>query len=126
MSFVPRACGRIDEARPERIVTDEYQIEVPPSFIALYLDARRRLSIPLRELRQRYEMCEDLAQQLIDHAEQLRVASDLPGVAVLERIRNGLAVEGSELTPEEATWVSRRLAELVGWNWNPETDADSK
>ena len=100
-------------------MTDEYQIEVPPSFIALFVDARKRLTIPLRELRQRYEACEDLAQQLIDHAEQLRHASDLPGRDVLERIRAGLAAEGSAFNADEATWIARRLAELLAWTWEP-------
>lgn len=102
-------------------MTDEYQIEVPPSFIALYADARHRLTVPLRELRQRYEACEDLAQQLTEHAERLRHASDLPGMKVLERIRDGLAVEGSGVSADEATWVARRLAELMNWPWVPES-----
>ena len=102
-------------------MTDEYQIEVPPSFIALYVDARKRLGIPLRELRQRYEACEDLSQQLVEHGEQLRRDADIPRREVLERIRSGLAIEGSGVSPDEATWVARRLAELLGWTWEPST-----
>ena len=49
-------------------MSDEYQIEIPPSFTALYSDARHRLTVPLRTLRDRYEVCEDLAQHLTHNA----------------------------------------------------------
>ena len=37
---------------------------IPPSFLALYSGARQRLLAPLSVVRQRYELCEDLAQQI--------------------------------------------------------------
>lgn len=96
-------------------MSDEYQIEIPPSFTALYTDARRRLTVSLRELRARYEVCEDLANHLVDHATtllfQLGVAED----DVLERCLRGLASEGSGVSPAEAGWIVHRLAELLGW-----------
>ena len=45
---------------------DDNQIIVPPSFIALFSDARQRLREPAAQVRQRYELCEDLACQLVE------------------------------------------------------------
>ena len=50
---------------------DDNQILIPPSFIALHSDARQRLLLPVDELRARYELCEDLAQHLVEQAQQL-------------------------------------------------------
>ncbi len=99
-------------------MSDDFQIEVPPSFIALHVDARSRLRIPLAELRQRYEWCEDMAQQLVERAQ--RVHHDL-GVAqdeVIARIGLGLADPASGTDAAESTWVLHRLAELLGWDWD--------
>ena len=42
-------------------MSEENQIEVPPSFTALYADrSGQRLHTPMAEVRQRYEACEDL------------------------------------------------------------------
>jgi hypothetical protein len=48
---------------------DSNQIEVPPSFVALYT-ARSgdRLTRPPQAVRERYEVCEDLAQMLAEQA----------------------------------------------------------
>ena len=96
-------------------MSDEYQIDVPPSFYALYTDARQRLTVPLRTVRDRYEACEDLANHLVDHARtllfQLGVAED----DVLERCLLGLRSPGSGVSADEAGWVVHRLAELLGW-----------
>lgn len=104
-------------------MSDEYQIDVPPSFFALYTDRRQRLTAPLREVRARYEACEDLANHLVDHARtvlfQLGVAED----DVLERCLRGLEVPESGVTVPEARWVVNRLAELLGWPFLPEAPA---
>jgi hypothetical protein len=97
-------------------MTDDYQIEIPPSFQSLFLDARRRLLIPLRDLRERYELCEDLAQQMVDRARDTRFALGITEADVLVRCRRGLLEPEPVVEPREAEWVTRRLAELLGWN----------
>jgi hypothetical protein len=96
-------------------MSDEYQIEIPPSFTALYLDARQRLSIPLRELRERYEMCEDLAQHLTEHCRQIHVEIGVDEQEVLARCHQGLLTPESGVGAQEAGWVVTRLAELLYW-----------
>ena len=54
-------------------MSDVYQIEIPPSFIALHADARGRLTVPVQALRERYELCEDLAQHLTEHCRGIHV-----------------------------------------------------
>jgi len=106
-------------------MSDEYQIEIPPSFTALYTDARRRLTVPLRELRARYEACEDLANHLVDHARTLLFQLGVTEDDVLERCLRGLASEGSGVGPDEARWVVHRLAELLGWPFLPDAPPDA-
>ena len=72
-------------------MTDEYQIDIPPSFFAVYTDARQRLSEPIAVVRARYEICEDLASHLVGHA-QLQHHTEVPVEAeILRRIeRHGV------------------------------------
>lgn len=94
----------------------ESQIHVPPSFVALYSDARRqRLSIGKAELCERYELCEDLAQALVDTASTQSHGGTVSDEAVLARCHTALVQEGSGLSAAEAGWVTQRLAELLGW-----------
>lgn len=97
-------------------MSDEYQIEVPPSFIALYTDSRRRLTLPVRDLRQRYELCEDLSQQLVDHARTTHFAHGISEDEVLLRMHRGLTSPEPQVEAAEAGWVVRRLAELLEWD----------
>jgi hypothetical protein len=97
-------------------MSDEYQIEVPPSFIALYTDSRRRLTVPVRDLRQRYELCEDLAQQLVDHARTTHFAHGISEDEVLRRMHRGLTSPEPQVEAAEAGWIVRRLAELLQWD----------
>ena len=96
-------------------MTDEYQIELPPSFIALHVDARQRLNVPVRTLRERYELCEDLSQQLVDHARTTHFAHGISEDEVLTRMHRGLLAPQPQVSAPEAAWVVRRLAELLGW-----------
>jgi hypothetical protein len=96
-------------------MSDEYQIDIPPSFIALHSDARRRLTVPLLELRDRYEMCEDLAQHLSAHCRSIHVEIGVDEQEVLARCRQGLASPEAGVRDDEAGWVVTRLAELLGW-----------
>lgn len=97
----------------------EYQIEIPPSFIALYSDAQQRLTVPLEQLRLRYEVCEDLAQHLAGPAQSMLDAvpdsSPATGIDIQRRILKGLLTGESGIDTGEACWVIRRLAELLDW-----------
>ncbi len=91
------------------------QILVPPSFIALYADARGRLSASADVVRQRYEFCEDLASVLVEQAQTLYHVQAPSEAEVLRRIHAGLAGGEAGLTPAEAAWAVSRLAELLAW-----------
>ncbi|KAF1045210.1 hypothetical protein [Xylophilus sp.] len=101
---------------------DDYQIEIPPSFSAVHSDARGRLAVPLAELRARYEVCEDLAQVLVDQAGLLYHTQAPSEGEVLRRIHAGLATPDSVVGPGEARWVVQRLAELLNWPCPPLVD----
>ena len=91
------------------------QIHVPPSFIALVSDARGRLTAPPAEVADRYELCEDLAQMLVEQAQILYHQSAPSEHAILKTMHMGLQSEGAVVTPPEARWVILRLSELLGW-----------
>lgn len=98
-------------------MSDEYQIEIPPSFVALFVpEGRIKPTASFREIRERYEYCEDLANMLTETAStklwQLGVAES----DVLERVGQGLAGGQAGVNEAEAQWVLRRLAELLGWS----------
>jgi hypothetical protein len=98
-------------------MSDDSQILVPPSFEALFRDARGRLGVPRDEFRARYELCEDMAQMLVDRSQELLHQLGLAEDIVLERTLGGLADPASGFSVAEAGWVVTRLAELLGWPW---------
>jgi len=92
------------------------QLQLPPSFIALFLPPGRMRPTESREyMLARYEFCEDLAETLVERARTLLWQLGVAEEDVLERIQAGLAGEGSGLEPREAGWVACRLAEILGW-----------
>jgi len=98
-------------------MSDDYQIDIPPSFFALYTNRRQqRLSEPVSVVRARYEVCEDLATHLTEHARILAHAEVPSENEVLQRIYTGLDLPESGLLANEARWVVLRLAELLGWH----------
>lgn len=95
---------------------DEHQVEVPPSFIALFVPPGRIKPTASREhIRERYEFCEDLANMLTETASTRLWEMGIAERDVLERVGDGLREGPIGLSPEESTWVLRRLAELLGW-----------
>ena len=95
---------------------DSNQLEVPPSFLALFTSPYgQRLSEPISVVRARYEICEDLAQMLIEHASTALAQSNASEREVLRKMGDALAAEGSPVQAAEGTWVIRRLAELLNW-----------
>lgn len=96
-------------------MSDENQIYVAPSFQALYRDARNRWTLPVREVAARHELCEDLAQHLTTHCQNVHVEIGADTDEVLERCLQGLLTPEAGVSEAEATWVVTRLAELLGW-----------
>ena len=96
-------------------MTDDYQIDIPPSFFALYTDARQRLAEPIGVVRARYEVCEDLANHLVEHARVLHHVEVPSEDEILGRIHDGLRTAEAGVSSGEAGWIVRRLAELLGW-----------
>ncbi|MCC2633839.1 MAG: hypothetical protein K0S48_1725 [Ramlibacter sp.] len=96
---------------------DEYnQIEPPPSFVALFASPTgHKLLEPMSTVRQRYELCEDLAQALTEQASVHLFKSGAGEPEVLEKMELALTTEESPVTATEAKWVVTRLAELLGW-----------
>ena len=94
---------------------DDNQILVPPSFMAVYTDARGRLTDKADAVRTRYELCEDLAGHLVEHAQTLYHVQAPSEAEILRRIHAGLSSGEAGLAQFEATWVVSRLAELLAW-----------
>lgn len=97
-------------------MSDANQIEIPQSFISLYVrPGHSKPDISLDALLGRYELCEDMACALIEHAPLMRFKQNLSEREVLTRCSQGLTANGSVFTEKESAWVVRRLAELLAW-----------
>lgn len=91
------------------------QTLIPGSFVALYADRRRRLTLPRAELRARYELCEDMAQLLVEQCKGIHYSQGVAEDVIVERVHAGLANPASGFSEAEARWIVTRLAELLGW-----------
>ena len=97
-------------------MSDDYQIEIPPSFLSLHVDAGRQKPNATREvIAARYELCEDLAGHLVEHAQTLYHVQAPSEAEILRRIHAGLCTAESGVSTAEATWIVTRLAELLVW-----------
>jgi len=97
-------------------MSEDSQIVVPPSFVALFVPPGRIKPTATRDqIAARYELCEDLAQMLTEQATMKKWDLGITEGDVLERIERGLQAEGGVVNTAEARWVVRRLAELLGW-----------
>lgn len=95
---------------------DPNQIEIPSSFLQLYATpGGYKLTEPMAVVRERYELCEDLAQMLTEQASNKLFELGVTEGDVLAKMGLALAAEGSPVQPLEARWVIRRLAEVLGW-----------
>lgn len=94
---------------------DSSQILVADSFIALYTQ-RGRLTVKRPELAERYETCEDLAQQVAEFCRTLQFGRDLSEDQALRQCHQGLLTPPTAVSPDEAAWVIRRVAELQNWD----------
>jgi hypothetical protein len=95
---------------------EEYQVEIPPSFMALFVEPGRfKPNASRKEVAARYELCEDLANMLTESAGNMVFSLGITERNVIERCRLGLSGEGAVVSEPEADWVVRRLTELLGW-----------
>ncbi|MEJ5989764.1 hypothetical protein WG902_07175 [Ramlibacter sp. PS3R-8] len=102
---------------PPNSMDETNQIEPPPSFVALFASpSGHKLLEPMSTVRQRYELCEDLAQALTEQASVHLFKSGGSEREVLEKMELALTTQESPITAREAKWVVTRLAELSGWD----------
>ena len=94
---------------------EDNQTLVPESFIALYRDQRQRLTATREAIAARYELCEDMANLLTDHASTIHFRDGIDEAEVLRRCHRGLLATPESVEPPEADWVVRRTAELLNW-----------
>ena len=96
---------------------DHNQLEVPDSFLALFLRQGRLEPGATRALvTGRYELCEDLAHHLQEVARAQHHDAGLPQHEVLVLCHRGLLAGPAGVSEPEAGWVVRRLAELAEWD----------
>jgi hypothetical protein len=95
---------------------DHNQLEVPDSFVALFVEpGRQSPSASRATVAARYEFCEDLANHLMEPSLVQLHKFGLDEREVLARVLAGLEQPASVVEGAEARWVVRRLAELQGW-----------
>jgi hypothetical protein len=98
-------------------MSEESQIVVPPSFVALFVDPGRvKPNASRQHILERHEFCEDLATMLVEPAKNQLWELGVTQADVLERVHRGLISDGAGVSAVEATWVIRRLAELLDWS----------
>lgn len=97
-------------------MSDDSQVYLPASFVALFVPPGRIKPVATREhIIERHDFCEDLATLLVEHAKATQFDLGIAESDVLERSHQGLLTPDAPVSAEEAGWVIRRLAELLGW-----------
>jgi hypothetical protein len=97
-------------------MSDDNQILIPQSFMALFVDPGRGQPRVSRELlSSRYDLCEDMACLLAEPAQTMVFDQGVSEAQVWLRCHQGLLGEASLFSESEAGWVISRLAELLGW-----------
>ena len=101
-------------------MSEDSQILIPPSFVALFVPPGRiKPTLPRDEMAQRYELCEDMAQMLTETARNMEFQLGITEADVLQRCQQGLRTEPAVVSEAESVWVVTRLAELLGWSALP-------
>jgi len=111
-------------------LSDDYQLDIPQSFIALFLKPGAVKPDASRDfIAQRYELCEDMATMLTQTAQEMLHGKSLSESRVLRNIYDALSAappDQSVVSSAEAVWVVRRLAELSGWAQPASNDFDAQ
>ena len=96
-------------------MSDDNQVEIPQSFIALFMESGRSKPAATRFfIAKRYELCEDMATLLTQTAQEMLHRLGITESDVLQRCYQGL-LAGEIFNAAESEWVVRRLAELSQW-----------
>ena len=97
-------------------MSDDNQIEIAQSFVALYvIPGRSAPSAPHHVVLARYEHCEDIALSLVEPTQMLAFKEGMERQEILRRCHLGLLSDAAHFNESESTWVILRLAELLGW-----------
>jgi len=97
-------------------VYEEYQIEIPQSFMALFIDPGQHKPNASRDMvAARYELCEDMSSMLTETAKNMFLSLGITEDDALIQCYRGLTGAEPVVTEPEARWVIRRLAELLEW-----------
>jgi len=97
-------------------LSEDNQIEIPQSFIALFIEPGRSKPAATRFfIAERYELCEDMASLLTQTAQEMLHGLGIAEADVLQRCYLGLVSGDALFSAAEAEWVVRRLAELSQW-----------
>ena len=101
---------------PSQAMTEEFQIQIPPRFMALYVPPGRiKPVIGQRDMAARYELCEDMAQLLTEQAANQQFQRGITEALALDNCLQGLLAAPEVVSEAEARWVVCRLAELLQW-----------
>ena len=99
-------------------MSDDYQIEIPASFLALYLaPGGFKLLAPRAQVFADYELCEDMAQMLAPTAADMQFKLGVTEHDVMTRCLAGLRGEEAVVSEVQALWVVQRMAEILQWPW---------
>jgi hypothetical protein len=102
-------------------MSEDNQIFIPESFMALFIKPGRYKPSASAEVSDRYELCEDMANMLTETAQNMQFTLGITEQDALMQCLRGLQVDGSVVSLPESDWVVHRLAELLNWPF-PETD----
>ena len=95
-------------------MSEDSQIAIPESFLDLYrTPGRSKLQASHAEVLARYELCEDLANALVERSNTRMWELGVEKTDIVSRIRQGLMSGETGLSDAEAQWVSLRLSELM-------------
>ena len=101
-------------------MSEDNQINIPASFIALFVSpGRQKPSEPRHVVADRYELCDDMATMLTETAKNMQFSLGISEHEVLVRIQRGLTGDDAVVSVPEAQWVIQRLAELLDWEFDP-------
>lgn len=102
-------------------MSEDNQIDIPQSFIALFMEPGRSKPVATRFfIAERYELCEDMANMLTQTAQDMLHGLGITENDVLQRCYQGLLAGEALFNAPEAEWVVRRLAELSQWPQPPQ------
>jgi hypothetical protein len=95
-------------------MTQDRQIVIPASFIALYIPAGKVRPIATREwLEERHDLCEDFATLLAGQVKEKVWTLGITQEDALERVARALETPPLDMSAPESDWVMRRLHEIL-------------